>query len=214
MLKRLGFFLALLMGSGVAGADVLGFVVGGGSWSQDADGTLGTDTVASTTFSEGDSATMLWANLEHPVPMLPNARFATVPVDSTNTSGDKLSMDQTDVTLYYEVLDNWLNLDLGLTGRNLDGSIRKGATTDTFNETIPMIYAKAAFDVPVTGLSVGVELNTIGVFEDVTYYLAYETEVGFGLQLGQRTQQIDLDETSVASSLENSGTYLAGFYHF
>lgn len=214
MFKRISLSLVLMMMSYAASADTIGFVVGGGSWDQDADGSLGTDLVASTTFTEGDSATMVWAAIEHPVPMLPNVRFAQVSVDSSNSSGDSLSVDQTDFTFYYEILDNWVNLDLGLTARTLDGSITVSSTPDSFDETIPMIYAKAAFDVPVTGLSVGVELNTIGVFEDISYYIAYETSVGFGVQVGQRIQTIDLDETDVTSALENSGTYAAGFYHF
>ena len=197
-----------------ANADTIGFVVGAGSWSQDASGDLGTNVVSTTPFSKGDSATMVWAAVEHPVPLLPNVRFATTPVDSSNSSGDSLKMDQTDLTLYYEILDNWINLDLGLTGRKVDGKITASSVSDDFNVTIPMVYARAQFDVPITGLSVGALVNTVGVFKDVSFYVAYETGIGFGVELGQRKQTIDLDESDVKSSLENSGTYLAAFYHF
>lgn len=213
MIKKTVIPCLLVMASFAVNADTLGFVVGGGSWTQDASGSLSTD-VTGAGFSDGDSATVFWAALEHPVPVLPNVRFATTPVDSSNGSGDSLSMDQTDLTLYYEVLDNWVNLDLGLTGREVDGKITASSVTDDFNVTIPMIYARAAFDVPVTGLTVGALINTIGVFKDVSYYVAYETGIGVGLEFGQRTQTIDLDESDVTSSLKNSGTYFAAFYHF
>ena len=216
MIKRIIILSLFMAASFAASADTIGFVVGAGSWSQDASGDLTSGSVTnSQPFTKGDSASMVWAVIEHPIPVLPNVRFATTPVDSSNDSGDSLKMDQTDLTLYYEILDNWVNLDLGLTGRKIDGTIKTSGSSDDFNATIPMVYARAQFDVPITGLSIGALVNTIGVFKDVSFYVSYETAIGLGLELGQRKQTIDLDDNNdVTSSLENSGTYFAAFYHF
>lgn len=98
---------------------------------------------------------------EHPVPLLPNVSigFSTIedqgvspekivsrryerPIDENRTSKwdikqdveTELNIDALDLNLYYEVLDNWVNLDLGLTIRKMSGE---------FTETT---YPVPAFD--------------------------------------------------------------------
>ena len=97
---------------------------------------------------------------EHPVPLLPNVRLGFSKIEDSGTSLDyidtrrldrgiingeqiytvlaqnvytELNIDALDLTLYYEVLDNWVNLDLGLTVRQMTGEFYE----TTFEEYLP-----------------------------------------------------------------------------
>ena len=85
---------------------------------------------------------------EHPIPLLPNVRLGFSKIADSGTSPEEintrelsrgvindkeifttlaqdvyteLNIDALDVTFYYEILDNWVNLDLGLTVRQMTG---------------------------------------------------------------------------------------------
>ena len=124
----------------------------------------------------------------------------------------EIDLDMTDLTLYYEVLDNFVSLDIGLTGRLLDGFVQAAevtvndisATVDRINiETvIPMLYASARFDLPFSGLAVGVRGNAIA-FEgnnltDLEAFVHLEFDfipfVDIGIQGGFRSLTLDIDD--------------------
>lgn len=183
----------------------------------------------------------LKAYLEHPVPILPNIKVGynkfghsgsgeitkgfSFGGESFGIGTDvdtNFDLNMYDLTLYYEILDNWVNVDLGLNVKYLDGILTvKGTnilTQQLIDEStdiktpIPMIYAKARFDVPTTDLSFQAEGNYIS-YDGNTLYDAelgvrYSFLLGLGLELGYKTMKIklnDIDDLSMDSDF--SGAY-------
>src|SRR5690554_4488511 len=168
----------------VAQADVLGFGASIGYWDSDLSGKAAKDGDRVDVEDELDLSNNTEANLsaflEHPIPVLPNIRLSYIKIDQSGrgrlSSGfdnivagapvdSSLKWRQADLTLYYEVLDNWVNLDLGLTVRDLDAELKVSdvaglARSETDVDVIlPMGYVAARFDLPLSGLSVGINGN-------------------------------------------------------
>jgi len=113
-------------------------------------------------------------------------------------------LDQTDAVLYYEILDNWVTLDLGLDFKFIDGSAEVSGhgqrTKESFSATIPMLYANAQFELPFTNFTA-----TVG----------YESDIGLGALLGLRQQSVVLkDAGDVDLDFTVSGPFAAVYYHF
>ena len=141
---------SLVIAAPVATADVVGVGANVSYWDSDLSGKAGKNNdvvdVENDLDLESDTNANLSAYLEHPVPVLPNVRLNYTRIEQSGSgevstqfdlvSGDvdsDLDLNQFDVTLYYEVLDNWANLDLGVTAGNLDGELItrwRGSDTD------------------------------------------------------------------------------------
>lgn len=237
---------ALISASSAASADFLGVYAGAERWNYDTEGFIrsggeNVDLNNDLGFSDDDD-NVYYLAFEHPVPFLPNVKVQqnnlegsavgtasqTFTFDGvTFAEGSELtsSYDLThiDYTLYYELLDNWVNLDLGLTGKDFDGFAEVSYTATTgvvgsrvgLKGTVPTIYGKAQFDLPFTGLKTGAIVN-IGEksgdkLSDIKAYLAYEGESGFGVELGYRTFDVEFEDfDSLASDITFDGFY-AGF---
>ena len=225
---------------------VLGLYLGAYSWQSSFSGDLGTDgdsdidSEKDLGFDSSEANTVFYAALEHPIPVLPNIRLqktalevdgssdsVTFTFDGANFSSavsTDVDFSHTDLTLYYEILDNWVSLDVGITARKFDGSIliTDNATTSrevSLDATIPLGYLKAQFDLPFTGLSVGVDGNFIGYsgnsISDVNAMLNYEMSFGLGLALGYRSMSLELDDVDdLNTKLTFDGYYGAITYHF
>ncbi|MDX1693681.1 MAG: TIGR04219 family outer membrane beta-barrel protein [Ketobacteraceae bacterium] len=245
----------LLAAPTVASADTIGFFGGAGTFKPEFSGTFKnsdtSDTVGEIDLEDDlglddDTATFFYVAIEHPVPLLPNIRLArtdmeqegsTTLEDAIEFNGktydaeieSTIDLSHTDVTLYYELLDNWVNLDLGLTVRQFDGKLEitgreaNSGQTETAKEDVdfpvPMLYAKAQFDLPFTGLYAAVDGNIIGYggnsFIDATGKIGYETSLGFGVEAGLRTITLEIDdEDNLEADMDFSGMYLSAFYHF
>lgn len=216
-------------------ADTLGLYVGGGSWDHDASGSFGTigddviDVESDLNYS-GENDTYIWAAFEHFVPLIPNIRVESASIDhagsatnlvfnGVNLSGDSsVSLDTTDAILYYRLLDNWVNFDLGLNIRKLDGEFVIASESVTISETIPLLYASAQFDLPFTGFSIGGDMNIISYsgssYQDLRIRVMYEMGV-IGFEAGLRSTTIELDDVdNVDADLEFEGLMLGVFLHF
>ncbi|MBJ7275192.1 TIGR04219 family outer membrane beta-barrel protein, partial [Marinobacter salarius] len=211
---------SLVIAAPVVTADVVGVGANVSYWDSDLSGEAGKNNkvvdVENDLDLESDTNANLNAYFEHPVPVLPNVRLNYTRIEQSgrgelSTEFDliqdgaevdsDLDLSQFDVTLYYEVLDNWANLDLGVTARNLDGEliVRERTTNGRVSKTevdgvIPMGYLAARFDLPFTGVSVGGEANLISFDGDSVYdYNAYGQYELSLLQLRAGYRQISID---------------------
>lgn len=228
-------------------ADVVGFSIGASYWVPEISGDFSSE--AATTIDLNDdldlddpTSSSLVLTLEHPVPFLPNFKYQTVDLDSdgrntldrtitfegeTYTVGEEVSstfnMTHDDIVLYYEILDNWVNLDIGLNVKSFDGEISVASSTTEssvdIDETVPLLYLSARFDLPVTGLYIGGEISSLSFddtsLNDITVTIGYKTNSGLGLEGGLRTFSLELDDVEdIDSDLEYDGAFLHGYYRF
>lgn len=194
----------------------------------------------------GDAGTYWYIGVEHGVPMLPNLKVAhteleqsslsrldrnivfdgvTFPAGSLVTS--QLDLSHLDLTLYYEILDNGPNLDLGLTIRTFDGNIQSQATY--FNTrvtavldmrfTTPLLYASGKVNLPLAGLYVAGDINWAGYngthFYDLWAKAGYVFKFGVGIEVGYRKMQLDADDIEdLEADVTIDGNYVALVFSF
>lgn len=195
---------SLVFAAPLANADVLGLGANVSYWDSDFSGDVINNgsavDVEENLNLDSDSNVNVTAFFEHPIPVLPNVRVNYTSISQSgsgnvgaggfddigaNSSVDsELDIEQLDATFYYEVLDNWVNLDLGLTARKLDSELvlrdkTSGQVSNTsVDAVVPMGYAAVRFDLPFTGVSVGAEGNVISYdgdsLQDFNAYGQYE----------------------------------------
>jgi outer membrane protein len=234
--------LVFLMLAYDATADVIGFSVGAHYWQYDMDGQvqspLAENGYVGIDFAD-NSDVNFYVGFEHPVPFLPNVKIQQNTIQSSgyipvsdpgfmdgmvvNVLGD-VDLSHTDVMLYYEILDNWVNLDLGLSAKYFDGYTRfhyedRVNDESDFDDWIPMLYAKAQFDLPLTGLSAAATVEALSFdsnkVTDVDLALKYQNKLGLGVDIGYRTVDVDLKNiNSFKTDLKADGFYLGGHFEF
>ncbi len=234
----------------VSADTIFGLYAGANLWQPEFNGTIGqseNNFDFSSEFSQGDAdSTSLYVAVEHFLPLLPNAMVRSTPVNWTGNSDAAsgtlgglvtlngnvdavVDIDMTDFTLYYEILDNWVSLDVGLTVRNMDGQVSATETSTNLTDavdlgtTIPMLYGHARFDLPFSGLALGVRGNAIGYQEsnllDVEAYLHLEVDllpaIDLGIQGGIRRLSLDIDDLdNWNSDATFDGAYVGLTLHF
>lgn len=252
-----GLALAVLLISypGYVVADTLfGIYAGVGAWFTEYDGDVASEDgvdinlIDDLNFDKND-ANSIYVAIEHPVPMLPNFRIqrTEISIDESSELDSQIEFDgvafplkenvsaeldltHTDATLYYEVLDNWVSLDLGITVRAFDGVVNiEGESIDVdtgepifasqeIDVPIPMLYGKAKFELPFTGFSVEAVGNMLEVsgngITDATVKLAYESKLGIGAELGYRVLKLTLeDDDDLEAEVTVDGAYLGISLH-
>jgi len=229
-------------------ADFVGFTIGASYWEPELSGTFSSTGEADIDLSDdlgvdNPSDSSLRVTLEHPVPFLPNIRYQGVELDSSGnqalsgsitfegetysneTVSSSLDLSHDDIVLYYEILDNWVNLDIGLDVKRFDGEVSLVGSINTttssvdIDETIPLLYLSAKFDLPFSGLYLGVDISNLSSgdssVDDTTIRLGYESKSGFGLEGGIRQFTLELDDVDdLDSDLEYDGAFVNGFFHF
>ena len=141
-LFRLGLLATLTATPLLATADIAGLYAGTGVWQSSPTGTLGNTSISleNTLNFDEENSNYFFIALEHPIPLLPNLRLTRTDLEwagqgvvSAGTSLDEvvfpsdqavaadLDLSHTEVTFYYEILDNIVDLDLGLTARLFTG---------------------------------------------------------------------------------------------
>ena len=204
-----------------------------------------------------DQDIILKAYFENPMPFFPNAKFAYSNLNQSGTgdvndfswgiiNGDgkidtSLELQMYDLTAYYELLDNVVEIDAGLTMRYLGGDITVTPTVG-FNFTtpfvsisspevgvpyttdidmwIPMLYGKARFNVPNTDISLQLEANVIS-YEETTFYdyelsARYTLTMGLGLEAGYKSMHLDSEDLAdgVIVDMDFTGVYAAIVWDF
>jgi len=247
-------FILLLVGIvcvNPAYADFIGARVSGGVFQYSISGTVRDDPVSTNTFDvkndlgwKDDNSFMGYLYIEHPVPILPNIRLGTTslkldgtgtvtntvtyggvtyPVGTTVTSD--LDLSHNEVALYYEVIDTFMDLDLGLNFKFFDGRVfikdtgGNSATTD-FKETVPMLYGAVTIPIPETGFKLAGDFTAVSykdsTFTDYMVRVRYETSFLLGVELGYRSIHIDYQDTGANqyAKLDAKGPYLAAYLSF
>lgn len=231
-----------------AAADtVFGVYAGVATWQQEASGNVAsgiTDLdVEDDLGMDDDSNNMFYIALEHPIPTLPNIRVqhAEIKLGGDNVlsrsiefNGNSfalaeqvatdIDLSQSDAVLYYEVLDNYLTLDLGLAARYVDGYVEVSSTTTNasaeFSGVIPMLYAQARVDLPLTGFWLGAQAQGVAYdgnqLLDANAQVGWESPIGLGVELGYRAFKLELDQFDEVDSAEIDidGVYFGLNYHF
>jgi outer membrane protein len=180
--------------------------------------------------------------VEHALPFVPNIKLrqsnleinhffqvediscpAVIP--STCLPSTSLDLSHLDATLYYEILDKCVNLDLGLSLIYFNGSVDFGSGTGAqfrdidYNKVIPALYGKAMFEFPITDLSASLTANvgTLTSNSVVDFELAaqYKIGLGFNLEAGFRQQTIDFEDINDSNTYSQSkGVFAALNFHF
>lgn len=255
MMKKTLLALAVSAASGVASADtILGFYAGAGSWQASYDGVAGDDDsllepidVDELGIDDSDN-TFFYAALEHPVPLIPNIRLArsNVQVEANSTIETTFRLDDvtftaytpvfteldlthTDATFYYEILDNWVSFDLGITARQFDGRAFVQSTDDPtmqeeveLDDVIPLLYAKAQFELPLTGWRLAAGGNYVSYsgdsFSDLDAKIGYATDglvLDFGIDVGYRRMNLDVNQDDgMTADVTVDGPYVEATLHF
>lgn len=233
---------SLFLVAPVSQADVVGLGASVSYWDSDLSGQAATnnDVVDVENDLNLDSDTNANASLylEHPVPLLPNVRLNYTLVEQsgrgdvgiagfdgvTGEVQSDLDLEQLDLTLYYEVLDNWVNLDLGITARDLSGDLvvqetqlLQRVSETTVDAVIPMGYLAARFDLPLTGVSVGAEGNFISFdgdsLHDFNAYGQYEISL-IQFRAGYRQMSIDYEDGNDQLDVEIGGPFVSAGVSF
>jgi len=230
---------SLALAAPLANADVVGLGASVNYWDSELSGDAGTNgdvvDLENTLNLDSDTNANASVYFEHPVPVLPNVKLnytlieqsgrgelglsdfdnvpAGVPVQS------ELDLEQLDLTLYYEILDNWVNLDLGLTARDVDGelTVRESAANGAVSQTdidgvIPMGYLAARFDLPFSGVSVGGEGNFVSYdgdsINDYSLYGQYEFAM-LQVRAGYRQLAIDYEDDDDRLDVDIDGPFIS-----
>ena len=240
----------LCLAYNTAQAEFIGFDIGKSHWAPAFSSSINDNNNTSIDLSDDVDAndqvnSSMVLILEHSVAVLPNIKYQGYDLDSSGTStldsdinfngetfnsGNQVTstfdLSHDDIVLYYEVLDNWVNLDMGLDLKRFDGEVSLSGISSTrvdIDETIPLLYLSARFQLPVNGLYVGASINSnfsglnIGdsTAEDSTIMLGYESRNGLGVEGGFKYFSLDLnDADNLDTNLKYDGLYFNGYYNF
>lgn len=228
-------------------ADFLSISAGGGVWNAAPSGNFKKTTdpadvdIKNNLFWDSEAQGYAFITLEHFVPIVPNARLMLTKIDQSgsgvtefefdgnNYSGtvsNDFSIEALDLLLYYELLDNIVSLDLGLNIRNLKvdytitGTVSgtKTTTTDSLDETVPMLYVLVGGS-PWPDLILSGELSYIAYsgssISDFTAKVAYTTNFFVGFEAGYRKQKYEFDDVSETDArLEFDGVFAGAYLKF
>lgn len=232
---------------------VLGVYVGAGVWQSEFSGSISETGQLSVDLSNDlgisdEDTNFAFIALEHPIPVIPNIRIQQTDLSIQDTGSltqsvlydgitfpvttgvnSTLDFSHIDATLYYELLDNWVNIDFGMTFRMFDGeaSIETVQTPvqtarRELEGTIPMLYLKGQIDLPFTGFYIAASGNTIGYdgnnLTDIVATVGYQSDglvLDFGIEVGIRKFTFELDDLDeIDGDIEMSGAYAALTIHF
>ena len=188
--------------------------------------------------------------LEHPLPLIPNVKigydtfqytgggqskneisFGTKNLFELNKDKNKTSteynLETIDIAFYYELLDNYVTIDIGLMLKEikLDITVRETGTKDiekgTLNKFYPLLYTKFAFEIPTTNISLKAEQDILKVKDilllSLDLSIRYEFKFGLGAELGYKLNKIKLDSKTNSFDkidLTSKGYYLAIIWDF
>lgn len=222
--------LALGVGlSGLAQADLVALKGDISYWAYDGHAEMNNTVPFSKEKLDNEGAVQFSVALEHPVPIIPNAKIRYVNLDTQTKSSVlgqpnyAVNLDHADFILYYEILDNVVDLDIGAGATTLNGDINRLDQRTSIDETYPIIYGTVGGKLPFTGLSAKAEL-TYSNFDDaqltdalaeIQYNFIDNMLVDVGVKAGYRIFTVDLDDYNRNDiKLDFKGPYIGLDAHF
>jgi len=256
MIKKL--VLTTLLTASTLYADTIGGEIFLGIYSHSPSGSASYETDASIDLENDlkwgeEQDIVLKAYIEHPLPFIPNIRlgFTNLSHDGQGTvtafswgdiidiDGDidsSLDLKMYDVTAYYELLDNVIEVDAGLTLRYLDGDIDVTVTPTlpfipvdlpaaeqesvNFSTLFPMLYGKVRANIPMTDISLQGEGNYISDGDTTLYNYAisarYTFAMGLAAEAGYQALHLDSNdlEDGLSADMDFNGPYAALVWDF
>lgn len=227
-----------------AQADFFGVDVGAGYWHANFGGTVIADvTLADELHLDTSNSTFVFVAFEHPVPLVPNIKLAHTRLKdsgagrlardftfngqafTTNQAvSSTIDLSHTDATLYYEIIDIGMDLDVGLTGRFFQGEMLVNTTLEDIDAFLPMIYGRARLGMPFTGSWISGDINYTGFggnsVADYRVSLGWETEnfllPELGVEGGYRSFSIDAqaDNLDIKADTKIDGWFFNLTGHF
>lgn len=229
-----------LMASMSANADIVGGTLEASYWyaGPGGDATVGSDSVDFENDLNFDDEGFfeIAASVEHPVPIIPNVKLrltsldqeenGTIPAGNSYNGFDSgsvssaLDLSHYDLILYYEILDNWVSVDVGLNLKKFDGEFTVNGNvsstpttkTTTLDDFLLLPYAKAELELPFTGMAFGAELAGVSYSDNAVYDARVRIRQNISLafvELGYRQMAIQLDVAGVDVDADYSGVYLS-----
>lgn len=233
-------------------ADEIRVKVAAGAWNSEPEGTIrdtrnGTDrdvdVIDELGFTDA-TAGQGYVLIEHPIPILPNFRLGLTQLGYDGTgviqetvtyAGEtfqtnervqsELTLDHYDLLLYWQVLDNVVDLDLGLNIRYYDGKGRIESLDtpgvvgeESIGLPVPMLYGNFAVDLPL-GFWIGADANVISYdgnrITDYTARVGYSSKYLVGVEAGYRSQQVKLEDIDgVYGDLKFKGPFVNLYLDF
>jgi len=223
---------------------VFGIYAGAGTWQTEYAGDLGKPATSAEDLGMGDNNNnFYYIAIEHPILFLPNIKvqqnnitsnqssviennFSIGNIDYTSgsTVATAIDLSYTDAALYYELLDNWLTLDLGVTLRKYSGHMEAESASlsdkTDIHISVPLAYGRMQFDLPLTGFFAGLEGNYISYDgNDLADYSAkigysFDSALDLGVEVGYRALTVNIDDGDVHTNLDIKGPYAAAIFHF
>jgi hypothetical protein len=153
-----------------AQAETVGLYIGGQIWQSGTSGTFGEKNTPINANLKKEHQSSYFVAVEHPLPFLPNVRISNTSLSTTGNTNltqessfdDEIAhinvkedidvdaqfdVSYIDYTLYYELFGNDLfSFDLGLTGRDFNGSDALTEKTDTITTSRDFIWDDEAHD--------------------------------------------------------------------
>ena len=140
--------------------------------------------------------------------------------DTGNTTQGHVNQYDTTITYPLGQRDNAVNFDLGVNIRFIEGDIKNQDVekAQNLNMAMPMLHARALFNLPFKGLTATVggshiEYDSYRAY-DYKAKLNYSWNNGFGLEGGWQHQQFSIDGNDYQTHFETEGPYLDLKYRF
>lgn len=241
------FILAVLPLSAAQSDTLFGLYAGAGAWQQDYSGVVDSGTSMVDLEDDlglgNDNSMVLYAAMEHGLPLLPNLRGQFLKLDvqgnnilsrtidfngetfsATEPLGTIIDLTQRDAVLYYQVIDQAVSFDFGMVVSLMKGSVEMASQAERseakFNEVVPMLFMKMRADIPRTGFWLGAQAqgvtydgNKVAEFDA---QIGWESKAGIGFEAGYRAVQIEFNNFDDIdhAEIDVQGPYAAINYHF
>ena len=155
-----------------------------------------------------------------------HSEFDALAVAPQNTkySLDTKLLHQYDATFFYPFQTGKFNFDLGVNIKFIKGISESRdefgtISSQSYNATLPMMYATALYELPWRGLSAGIEGKHMVIDNSTAYdykaVLSYQSRNGFGLNGGWQYQQLHLNAfQNITTTSESAGPFVDFYFKF